>query len=107
MTREELKEIENIDRETHLLTEYDLNNKEDRILISGYTCARDTFITELEDGEIRSYTIDFHSKQRIYRSIEYNSDYVPTKRVYPHKSDYEFCKLLRRQGVSISFTTFS
>ena len=35
-----------------------------------------------------------------------NKHYVPKKRLYPAKCDYEFCRLLKEHGVYLPFTTW-
>ena len=106
MTKTEYEILQYIDEDVNLITLFDLQNKEDRILISGYTADRSTFITELINGEIETYILSYISEKREYVDVEDNRDYVPTKRVYPAQSDYEFCKLLQERGATISFTYF-
>jgi hypothetical protein len=112
MTREQLEDVRDTNPIENLITANDLKNKEDRVLISGYTCDRTTFITELKQGKIVTYLADsLYKKGKVYKrntylEIEENSDYIPNKRVYPHKSDYEFCKLLEERGVGITFGTY-
>lgn len=76
-------------------------NKKPRILLYGYTISRKSFVIELNfDGKICKYVDDIE--------ISFNNinDCVPSKRVYPAKSDFEFCKLLQSYGIDIPFTYF-
>lgn len=36
-----------------------------------------------------------------------NHDYVPDKRLYPERCDYNFCLLLKERGVHLPFTTWT
>jgi hypothetical protein len=38
--------------------------------------------------------------------IRENEDYIPSKRLYPERCDFEFCKLLKETDVNLPFTTF-
>lgn len=89
----------------NLITVNDLRNKEDRILIHGYTLERDTFIIELNNGKFIKI-IEQYNKKPVFLSIETNYDFIPDKRVYPKSSDFEFCKLLISRGIDIPFTSF-
>ena len=85
-----------------LITVGDLVNKEDRVLLYGYTVERNTWVVELIDGEIQvTEKLDNYKSRRV--EIRTNHDYIPSKRVYPLESDYEFCKLLLLAGIEIPF----
>jgi hypothetical protein len=103
MTLEEFQKIRG--KNQTLITAKDLVNKENRTLLHGYTLERDTFDVELVNGEIVVEVNEFEKGLRII-TPSCNSDYVPSKRVYPAQSDFEFCRLLLERGVYIPFTFF-
>lgn len=83
----------------------DLSNQKNRVLLSGYTSERHDWKVILNNGCIYTYfTIPGDDSEEL--EITSNEDYVPRKRVYPHNSDYEFCRLLIERGVHITFGTF-
>lgn len=88
-----------------LITVKDLENKNDRLLLKGYTSFRDGWEVWLIDEEIKIYMFEKDSI-RIMEANN-NKDYCPDKRVYPQESDYEFCKLLLQKGINIPFTKFN
>ena len=84
-----------------------LNNKEDRTLLYGYTTERDTWHVYIKDREI--HTVWYGNGDLITPikvNVTRNSDYIPNKRLYPDRCDYEFCKLLIDQGEYLSFTLY-
>ena len=92
----------------HILTVDDLNNKQNRTLLYGYTCNRETWHVYLKDEVI--YTVMYGGYDNIDISEVYvktNNDYIPNKRLYPECCDYEFCKLLKEYEVFIPFTTYN
>ena len=92
----------------HILTVDDLNNKQNRTLLYGYTCNRETWHVYLKDEVI--YTVMYGGYDNIDISEVYvktNNDYIPNKRLYPECCDYEFCKLLKEYEVIIPFTTYN
>lgn len=88
-----------------------VNSKETfKCLIHGYTCERDTFDVYLDNKELVIEVTDYYGKvlsRLVGDEITDNSQYVPNKRVYPEKSDYEFCLMLKKAGVYIPFTVFT
>lgn len=78
-----------------------LQNKEPRCLLSGYTLTRRSFVIDLGfDGSITKYVDDEE------KPINNILDCIPNKRVYPAKSDFEFCQILQSYGIEIPFTCF-
>ena len=68
----------------HILTVDDLNNKQNRTLLYGYTCNRETWHVYLKDEVI--YTVMYGGYDNIDISEVYvktNNDYIPNKRLYP------------------------
>lgn len=89
----------------------DLTDRTPRTLIYGYTAERATFHVYLDEaGEIRrviydhdGFIVDADTEADLERRA---FDYAPTKRAYPERCDLEFCQLLERADVNLSFTGF-
>lgn len=101
-------------RELVIQAENICGSKVNRTLIYGYTCERRTFHVYLKDLKIYAvvYDNDFTASKPAPKNMRQitvtsNRDFVPDKRVYPERSDFHFCKLLRERGVEIPFTTWS
>lgn len=101
------------ERAKKVIDAYYLRNQEDRTLLYGYTCERLTWHVYLKDGVIHTITYNqtfenegVNAHQITEIDIKDNKDYVPNKRVYPALCDFEFCMLLRQNGVDIPFTTY-
>lgn len=109
MTPEELTALQAFQPSTVIVKGQDLKNQENRTLIFGYTVERDTFHVYLHDGEI--YTVienkihDNPRKSWDFRrevteiDVGQNENYVPSKRIYSERSDFEFCQLLMQGGI--------
>ena len=85
-----------------------------KTLLYGYTCERDTFHVYIKNEQI--YTVVYQNeyyrgviKPINMRQVKINSnrDYIPDKRLYPERCDYNFCKLLKERGVHLPFTTWT
>ena len=114
MTLKELEVINNVDKIDELISAKDLLNTKDRTLLYGYTCARETFHVYLKNNEIHTvmYNNDYsgdYTKPKNMRelAIKSNYGYVPDKRLYPEACDYEFCRLLKENGIYLPFTNFN
>lgn len=87
----------------------ELADPSDRTLVYGYTVERETFHLYLENGKFNRVVYDgdnvFLSGLTGLDSIEL-ALCVPDKRVYPARSDFEFCRLVLIKGGSVPFTTF-
>lgn len=83
----------------------DLEDKSDRTLLYGYDQYRTTQHVYIKDGKIFAVDYDYNGPLREI-SISDNKDYIPWKRIYPEKSDYEFCKLLIERGHNLPFLPF-
>lgn len=134
MNEKEFQDLKNVQTAKEVITVDDLDNKNDRTLLFGYT--KDLFwhvylehnvITTLIYSYYYSYyncyeltySKDIRFNRRCgdkenydtayYNEIEISqfSDYIPDKRLIPAKCDYEFCKLLLERGVHLPFTTES
>lgn len=116
------------------LNQYDLQQAElicahdlrpyvyNKTLMYGYTCERETFHVYIKDEQIyvvvyeTDYSILYNEelssfmrgepKPKNMRQIEVksNRDYVPNKRLYPERCDYNFCKLLKERGIELPFS---
>jgi len=101
----EIKPIEDYIRVEHL------SDEDDRTLLYGYDCERNTWHTYLKDSIF--YHVVYDSKGLILRrenygfEIKFLNNIIPNKRLYPECCDFEFCKLLKEKGVHLPFTTWS
>lgn len=106
-----MQEFEMIKNYDELITVDMLNNKEDRTLLYGYTCERKTFHVYLKDQQIHTivYSGGYENNQPNYIreiNVEYNCDYIPDKRIYPERCDFEFCMLLTMKGKKLLFLAY-
>ena len=88
----------------------DLTDKRDRTLLWGYTLDRNSFHVYLEGEKIHLYVYSYGEKEILKSESGFEMEaekLIPSKRVYPEASDYEFCKKLLDMGINIPFTTFS
>lgn len=85
-----------------------------KTLLYGYTCNRDTFHVYVKDQQI--YVVVYNTeysrgtpipKNMRQVTVKSNHDYVPDKRLYPERCDYNFCKMLKEHGVELPFTVWS
>lgn len=108
MDNVEYRIINQIEAETRVLMATDIVNKNNRTLLYGYTCDRDTWHVYLKDCEIHAVVYNGREDDsELYRIVVVsNSDYIPNKRLYPARCDFEFCKLLKERGVDFTFTAW-
>jgi hypothetical protein len=95
--------------DSDILKGSDLKNQKCRSLVYGYDLERNTFHTYLKGGRIYRVLYDYPNQLLEYESessIANNKLYVPNKRIYPFCSDAEFCMMLKKRGVYLSFTTY-
>lgn len=97
-----------------ILSISDLNDLSDRTLLYGYTCARETWHVYLKNKKIvvvkynNEYTRGEPTpKNMTYIEVKSNHGFIPDKRLYPERCDYEFCLLLKERGISLPFTTWN
>lgn len=82
----------------------ELSFKQEGTLLYGYTFDRDSFHVYIKNNLIHRYIynrnrFDYQQKE------EFEGVFlIPTKRVYPAASDYNFCELLINKGLEIPFT---
>jgi hypothetical protein len=81
---------------------------EDRTLLYGYTCTRETFQVYKLGGGLHILIYDRPTNVlRHVRGVSLPAvSCVPDKRVYPESCDFEFATLLHAQQVSIPFLPF-
>lgn len=106
MTQEQEEMIYGTETVHSVVTAKDLICQKNRTLLYGYTCERNTWHVYLKDGVI--YCCDYgYKKEPLPFTPTRNSGYIPDKRLYPALCDFEFCMLLKKNGVnSFCFTTF-
>jgi hypothetical protein len=105
MNKKEYEELDSIWKANKIITVGDLKNKQDRTLLYGYTCNRDTWHVYLELNEIICVIYEFGKKTKLVEIIS-NNDFVPDKRLYPARCDFEFCSILKSLGIVLPFTAF-
>lgn len=101
MNKNELKQLENT-----LINVSELKNQSERTLIYGFDFDKNTWHIYLKDNLIHLYV--YKENEIKYKKSHTFScyDLNPGKRIYPHKSDYEFCRIMKEKGTSLSFTKF-
>jgi hypothetical protein len=122
MNQQEYEQLRTNTVERKVLGLVDLVNRTPRTLIYGYNIDREDFHVYIgadnlihillyserdgaKEGEPKYY--ELHHRFGECGGAEENTDFVPSKRVYPESCDYEFCQVLKRYGVNIPFTTFT
>ena len=106
LNKEEYEQINDIEEIPPLIKAEDLSNKEDRTLLYGYTCDRDSWHVYIKGGKI--FTTLGTLSGHIHEIKPYsNSSYIPDKRLYPETCDFEFCKKLIQAGEHLPFTVWS
>lgn len=97
-----------------IFTATDLSNLADRTLLYGYTCARETWHVYLKNEKIVvvKYNNEYSRgiavpKNMTYVHVKSNRGFVPDKRLYPERCDYEFCMLLKSRGIEFPFTSWN
>lgn len=116
MNKEMFDKLNQIDFElTNIIYAHNLRpHVYNKTLLYGYTCERETFHVYIKNDQIYVvvYNNDYSTdrvKPKNMRQIKVtsNHDYVPDKRLYPERCDYNFCLLLKEKGVQLPFTTWS
>ena len=104
------EKINGITKINHVITINDLEDKSDRTLLFGYTCERLTWHVYIKDEKIYAVIYNHPSSKDHFKKeipIPYNVCYIPDKRLYPERCDFEFCKLLKEWGYDLPFTTWT
>lgn len=98
---EHLQFLKMAEEKENLITAKDLSMPDkNRTLLYGYTCQRSTFHVYLKDGEIK-VAIYKRLEDMWEWKVEYNNEYIPDKRIYPERTDFEFISLLMQRGVDV------
>lgn len=106
MTLEELALVEAVSVPSNVITAADLTNKSNRTLLFGYTTERDTWHVYLHQSIIYACCYRYDG-QPLVCSTYSNEAFIPTKRLYPTRCDFEFCCVLKRLGTDLPFTNFN
>ena len=105
MNKEQYNKLNDISKIKKLITAYDLKDTTDRTLLYGYTCERNTWHVYMQQNYIYTVIYGFKEYPELL-DVSSNYEYVPDKRLYPERCDYEFSKLLKEQGIALPFTTW-
>lgn len=106
MNLREFEKLNKVQKEKRpLLTIDGLTNKEDRTLLYGYTCEREAWHVYVKGNVIHTVVYPYSSNIESV-VVESNQEYVPDKRLYPERCDFEFCALLKQKGVYLPFTSW-
>lgn len=106
MNQDQLTILNSLKEKPRTISVAEISNLEDRTLLYGYTCARDTFHVYLKNNELHK-VIYSHQKEILLHHQGTTLDLdgiVPDKRLYPEACDFEFCSLLVVKGVNLPFT---
>ena len=109
MTKEEYEKLRDIWQIKNVLTINDLTNKHPRTLLYGYHTDSTTVHVYIcpKWGEIKTVTYGgYGSDKPVEATILEDEEFIPSKRLYPGKCDFEFVKLLKERGVNMAFTTW-
>ena len=112
MKRDEFDRVEQKGKAPEpLITTQGLNKRQDRTLLYGCTCERDTWHVYLKKGNIHTVVYRNSAFREIpvglkEVTVKANQDYIPDKRLYPAACDYAFCMLLKEAGCHLPFTIF-
>lgn len=95
-----------IQPEPQLANAKGLYNQAPRTLLFGYTGDKDTVHVYLVDGTIHKVVYNFKGHLIEHKSQAQGllfSECAAVKRLYPEACDFEFCSVLKRRGVHLSF----
>lgn len=90
----------------------DLFDISDKTLLYGYTRNEDTFHVYVKDKRIHTvlYRVDYkYGMPTLMKEISVNSndDYIPDKSLHPETCDFNFCKMLKKLGYNLPFTSWN
>lgn len=106
LNKAEYEQLKKSSSQSKIISIEDLKDDSDRTLLYGYTCTRDTWHTYIENKQIYVVIYEFEREPKQLR-VESNYDFVPDKRLYPERCDYDFCRLLKNSRVELPFTTWT
>lgn len=99
-----IDELGILEKEYPKITADNLTNKKNRTLLYGFTCDRDTWHVYLFDMNI--YVCKYAYGENPIDIGYICDEFVPDKRLYPARCDFEFCSLLKSRGIYLPFTTY-
>lgn len=83
----------------------DLVDQTDRTLLFGFNYENMTHHVYLKDGVI--HTVRYMLDKEVHEHPVFdNTNYLPGKRTYPTRSDFEFCLKLQHVGMDPCYTTY-
>lgn len=92
--------------EPQVVTAKCMYNQAERTLVYGYTADKDTLHVYLEAGVIHKVVYNFKGELLLHKTERDGLMYAEcaqAKRIYPETCDFDFCALLKRRGVALSF----
>lgn len=108
MNFDQFEKIKNISlkRTVHINS---LSEKNDRTLLYGCTLMGDTFHVDVQNGLLHKVIYSSNDEARVYDSGDHLSldGIIPCKRLYPKYCDFEFCLILTKAGIDLSFTSWT
>lgn len=108
MNKKEFKELGNTEKEVKLITIETLKNKSNRTLLYGYTRDGYKWHIYIKNNKIKGVVYNYKGFIELTMSrVCKNSVYIPNERLCPETCDYEFCKLLKEQGIHLPFTAWN
>ena len=106
MNKTEYEQLKKSNSQQKIISIDDLKDDSDRTLLYGYTCSRNTWHVYIENKKIYVVVYEFEGEP-MWLNVESNYEFVPDKRLYPERCDYDFCRLLKNSGVELPFTVWT
>lgn len=118
MNEEEMIALREFSEDDTIISIDELTDKSERTLLYGYNYDKGTWHVYLKNDEIHVFVYERHYNFNSSDDIEtmYHVEgreinitkhgIIPNKRLYPETCDFEFCKLLKKKGIDLPFTTF-
>ena len=107
MNQQEYNALQSV--QNSIISVDNLVNKTPRTLLYGYTLERDTWHVYLNsEGVIKTVKYGYGDDAPLQEiNIKWNDEYIPSKRLYAERCDFEFCSILKQKNISLNFTTAS
>ncbi|QSF43401.1 hypothetical protein [Paenibacillus tianjinensis] len=102
----EYEQLKKSNSQQKIISIEDLKDDSDRTLLYGYTCSRNTWHVYIENKRIYVVVYGFDGDPK-WLNVDNNYEFVPDKRLYPERCDYDFCRLLKDSGVELPFTVWT
>ena len=106
MNKQEFLRLTDVNEKKKIINIEDLTVRTDRTLLYGYTCDRESWHVYIKNEEIVVVSYGFSQTPEIIE-VESNYGFVPDKRLYPERCDYEFSRVLLEKGIGLPFTTWT